>query len=614
MITYACKICETKIHRPTNDSLCSNLLRHASTCLNKQREGELSRNLATFGVTGTGDIDPQEVQQLCEIWCANAARPFSALADKSLKAILHPTVVKYMPSDKVILRSVHMLYTAVQHSYRKELTKHKGAMYIGADAWQSPNGFDILGVVLYRMVKLGGGKFDLEAMPLDFVQLARSHTGEYLADTVRTVVEKFGIQDKICGIVTDNASNNSVMVSEMKKIKWARFKGDQQWIWCYAHILNLIVQSILRLFGTAKKRSAENADEGDVDSLYSSDESGEEDDPEQQIRRYKEDLTHLVDEEEIETAGAAFLEDVEPELTLEDLNDLSDEDEDSDIYTTEICRETLAKFRAIARKLCKSPNSKIQFAELCKDMGCESPHSIVQDVCTRWNSTLDQSVGIVRCKKAILIWQKDKKHGLDRKYHINSVDIQLANHLVEILQVFYDQTLQVSTRGSARLTHVIVFINEITKMLSNLTNKYYTLTNCLPLFRIAMVLHPSFKIEYFKIAGWEEDWINKALRLTQDMFNTHYKPLPKVPVSSDPHKATKPRTGNIAQLGASLAARGSSTDPIDMWLASGLILDEGSPIDPLNWWINQLVHSTGGSSKKTLVIHTVGFRRWLLTS
>ncbi|KAA1128097.1 hypothetical protein PGTUg99_008126 [Puccinia graminis f. sp. tritici] len=196
MIAYRCRICEGTINRPTTDSSCSNLLKHANACQKKQREAQSNRNLAALGISGTGDIDPEEVPQLCAIWCAEAARPFSALADESHKMILHPTVVKHMPSDKVLSRSVHMLYTAVQDSHRKNLINHTGAMYIGADAWQSPNGFDILGVVIYRMVELEGGKSNLEAMPLDFVRLAKSHTGVYLADTIRTVVEKFGIQDK----------------------------------------------------------------------------------------------------------------------------------------------------------------------------------------------------------------------------------------------------------------------------------------------------------------------------------------------------------------------------------------------------------------------------------
>jgi hypothetical protein len=50
-------------------------------------------------------------------------------------------------------------------------------------------------------------------------------------------------------MVTDNAKNNEVMVRELKKLKWPRFKGDTQWIRCFAHILNLIAQAILRPFG-----------------------------------------------------------------------------------------------------------------------------------------------------------------------------------------------------------------------------------------------------------------------------------------------------------------------------------------------------------------------------
>ncbi|POW05010.1 hypothetical protein PSTT_10015 [Puccinia striiformis] len=103
-----------------------------------------------------------------------------------------------------------------------------------------------------------------------------------------------------------------------------------------------------------------------------------------------------------------------------------------------------------------------------------------------------------------------------------------------------------------------------------------------------MVLHPSFKDEYFKIAGWDEDWTAKALRPTWDIFNTYYKPSPTNIPSTNPPKTTKPKTGNITQLGAALAARGQSTnDPLDNWLVWGLLLDDGSPINALKWWIQQ---------------------------
>ncbi|KNE92269.1 hypothetical protein PSTG_14363 [Puccinia striiformis f. sp. tritici PST-78] len=104
-----------------------------------------------------------------------------------------------------------------------------------------------------------------------------------------------------------------------------------------------------------------------------------------------------------------------------------------------------------------------------------------------------------------------------------------------------------------------------------------------------MVLHPSFKHKYFKIAGWEKDWIAEALRLTREMFNTHYKPSPTGQPSTNPHKVAKqPKTGNLAQLDAAQATRvQSANDPLDVWLALGLLLDDGSPINTLKWWIQQ---------------------------
>jgi hypothetical protein len=91
---------------------------------------------------------------------------------------------------------------------------------------------------------------------------------------------------------------------------------------------------------------------------------------------------------------------------------------------------------------------------------------------------------------------------------ISDTDIKLAKDLVAVLQLFFEITLQVLTGSSARLSHVVVFIDQITEHLSTLTvisqkefppalrnaccagvkitNKYYTLTDCLPLYQIAM--------------------------------------------------------------------------------------------------------------------------------
>lgn len=53
---------------------------------------------------------------------------------------------------------------------------------------------------------------------------------------------------QIFGIVIDSASNNAKMVDDIHLMNWNRFDGKENWVRCFAHILNLISQvSILLL-------------------------------------------------------------------------------------------------------------------------------------------------------------------------------------------------------------------------------------------------------------------------------------------------------------------------------------------------------------------------------
>ncbi|KNF05266.1 hypothetical protein PSTG_01480 [Puccinia striiformis f. sp. tritici PST-78] len=529
MIAWPCKICGKPINRPTYNTSCGNLLTHAGRCEMKQKKGSGSKTLACVGVTGTADLDPRET-----------ASPFPALQQISHQRILHPTIVKNLPTRKMVSKGIYMLYLSIQEAFCHELKIHKGV-----DAWQSPQGFDIIGAVIYRLKEDKDGKTKLDAMPLDFVQLDQSHTGKYLAQMLQYIGEKFGRENQICGIVSDNASNNKTMIEELRKLKWKRFKGEPQWIQCFAHVLNLVVKAILRPFGPPKKKTCSASDD---------DESNNEEEAEHLIAKFddKEDSSESEDEEESadEPNVPNGQLDADDELTLEDIHDLEDED-DEDVYTSLSCRHTLAKFRAIATKLRKSPNSKAKFVKLCEETKCNKPHNIECDFLTRWNSTYKQVASIVRCEKAILTWQHDKQYGTPQNTHLVQADMDLAQDLLELLEPFYKCTLQV----------------------------------------IAMVLHPSFKDEYFKLAKWPKEWINEAISSTREMFDLWYKPqksntTTKPPATGPPKQ---PPTMVLVGLGAAAIARSAEaiSDPIDIWLSGGLVLEDGAPVNALKWWIEQ---------------------------
>jgi hypothetical protein len=73
------------------------------------------------------------------------------------------------------------------------------------------------------------------------------------------------------------------MIKEIKSYQWPRFKGETHWIRCFAHILNLIAQVILKRFGSHKKKSVLTVEPAQTSDNKQSDKE-EPDDRDDQIR------------------------------------------------------------------------------------------------------------------------------------------------------------------------------------------------------------------------------------------------------------------------------------------------------------------------------------------
>ncbi|KAI9608708.1 hypothetical protein H4Q26_004894 [Puccinia striiformis f. sp. tritici PST-130] len=274
MIAWECKTCLKDINQPAHDRLCSNLLTHAGRCKLKNSKASKNKTLRLVGISGTGEIDPQE-----------GVNPFSALQEDSLKKLMHLTIVKNLPTRKMVSKAIHMLYTCVQEQLLHELEMssfvvddlptghpslfaskadslshgdvqiHEGAIYLGVNAWQTPNGFDIIGVVIYRLIDDGKGTFGTSA--------------------TTAILQPFGRAKKASG------------TGEIKE------SDDEE-----------EAQELVNSFQTGDNRVVSDSNDG-----------GDEDKP-------------VVNDGELAE---------EDELTLEDVEDLEDEEED-DVYTSTSCR------------------------------------------------------------------------------------------------------------------------------------------------------------------------------------------------------------------------------------------------------------------------------------
>jgi len=83
----------------------------------------------------------------------------------------------------------------------------------------------------------------------------------------------------------DNASNNDAAITELQAIlaeKNIKFNAQQQWIWCYPHIINICVSHIVKSLGKVNDEGVEddtdNTDEEDEGGYISDTDEDEDDD------------------------------------------------------------------------------------------------------------------------------------------------------------------------------------------------------------------------------------------------------------------------------------------------------------------------------------------------
>ncbi|CAB5193439.1 unnamed protein product [Rhizophagus irregularis] len=84
----------------------------------------------------------------------------------------------------------------------------------------------------------------LKNVLVDFIQIFGKHTGENIKNTFMTGISKLSLQNKIMGITTDNAANNLTFIDALAKDN--SFFQKENHFRCFAHVINLCVQDILK--------------------------------------------------------------------------------------------------------------------------------------------------------------------------------------------------------------------------------------------------------------------------------------------------------------------------------------------------------------------------------
>ncbi|GLB40642.1 hypothetical protein LshimejAT787_0805130 [Lyophyllum shimeji] len=468
-------------------------------------------------------------------WVCESKRPFEIVNDEGYHRLMKTgRPHHYIPSVSTVRRDLRVAFAKCRHFVSRILQKHQGALHFGTDTWTSPNHRAFIALIVHLEVD---GK--AKSWCLDVVELPRSHTGLALAEAFTNVLKEYGIAEKKLACVCDNATPNDVMVDSFDQ--WIpNDPGQANRVRCFCHVINLVSKSILALFDSPKKNDEKKTTKGKGQKKRKGaqeveEEGIEEDDIEM------EDVEGLdVDGFDVDEAQLAELEagiEVEEAVAQDEEAERGEEkdnvegwvDERKAMSATEQAelrkdvlptRRMLVKIRKIAYSVKNSSTILLPlWHRLCREHGVAFK-MLPRDVKTRWNSTYDMLKVAYDYRKVVDALTDQRSANL-RDYEVSEEEWKLARQLVEVLEVFKESTEFFSRKDEAYLSNVIpamdivddalaTAISEKTYNKSILAaikigkctlNRYYSKTDMSELYRVAMVLDPRYKLEYFRNAG-----------------------------------------------------------------------------------------------------------------
>ncbi len=143
-----------------------------------------------------------------------------------------------LPSATTVRRDLDEAYQDAEAKLKTRLQERTARVSIALDAWSAPNRHGFLAVVAYWI----SDDWTYTNALLGFEYIKGQHSGENFSKILKDLTSKYQIADAIQAVTTDNASNNSTMMSQVVN---TTIDGNieagirPQHVPCLAHVLQL---------------------------------------------------------------------------------------------------------------------------------------------------------------------------------------------------------------------------------------------------------------------------------------------------------------------------------------------------------------------------------------
>ncbi|KAE8239788.1 hypothetical protein A4X13_0g8068 [Tilletia indica] len=625
-IAFNCRCCTPAYTawRPLNDASTSLLGTHLRTKRSKkafhqdgEHDDEEEAGIAKFFVKSktvppVDTMDKARARQISVGWVSEEARPLSIVEDKWFIEWLTPHRQTLRPSRKRVARDVGEIHAAMGQHIKQRLQQVGGTIHFALDIWTSSNGHSFLGII-----GCWQEQGQAQRHVIDMVPFMLRHTAENIAISVRQVIRRYQLEEKIWFVAGDNASYNTAMIKILgKDDSLARFDGERSQIRCIAHVMNLISTAIIKPFNKAIRYVDDANAETELATDWESD----------------EELVEGSEDEDSETTDDddnAMSTSLHPGITTRDEDEVlvtralehhkaswklrsslpSARASDVDVSSGEIGLQ-IKQLAWFARKLRYNTRLRDSFKRACANYALPKPYTLIRDVATRWNSTYDMIERALKLWDAIIAWQTENVGLIPPKYRLKRVHkagFQTLLHLLEPLSV---ATAKFSSKQNPTIGGVIGVFESLDahyrKLAENETlsetwrdaarragavcSEYYGLADATDAYYLAILLHPNMRIKFMKAMVWEQEWIDKATHVLRETYEQFYKVEPEMTqpdssaVVAEEDEELDFMELKMRKMAAEHKEAAEEPDPIQQWIDGYIAAKRGEKTDPLEWW------------------------------
>ncbi|CAB4377208.1 unnamed protein product [Rhizophagus irregularis] len=151
-----------------------------------------------------------------------------------------------LPSRQTVSIKIQEIYESQCKILKTYFSKLSSKVTITTDVWTACTNQAYMSVTLHWI----DDEWKMYCILLDLVSLYERHTGVTLANTMYTIINDFGLGEKIIAITTDNASNMNVFGQNFTQLLSDNHGNVlSRRVRCAAHILNLVVRDGLDAVG-----------------------------------------------------------------------------------------------------------------------------------------------------------------------------------------------------------------------------------------------------------------------------------------------------------------------------------------------------------------------------